>query len=164
MDWKNQARLGLRFVVILALASGLIYGILHLAMPPVEWITALGSSAFLGLLGIPARTIGDEIAFSGGKARIVELCTGSLELALLLGAILATEDRTWRQRILGIVFALVSLYIINIVRVGITLASAVWYGWNFAELIHTALFKLFLVFAILGLYAIWYLWLSNKIE
>ncbi len=163
MDWKEQIWKGVKFIVLLGIASALVYSLLLALQDYVISITALGSSWILNLLGISSSAEGSMILFNGQNAKIVWLCTGSLELALLLGAVIATEDRTWKQRLVGIAFSTMILYIINIVRVGITLASAVWFGWNFADLVHTVLFKFFLVFAILGLYAIWYLWLSKKI-
>ncbi len=159
IDWREQARLGSRFILKLVLFSLLIYGGLLLIKPMVESITAWGSSLVLVLLGIKSWSSGNLVMFTNQTAKIIELCTGSMELSLLLGAVLATEDRTWRQKAWGVVFSIASLYIINIVRVGVTLASAVWFGWKFAELIHTVLFKFFLVFAILGLYALWYIWI-----
>ena len=162
MDWKAQIWKGVWFVFLLGITSTVVYALLLVLYDYVITITALGSSWVLNLLGIPSSAEGSMIMFNGQNAKIVWLCTGGLELALLLGAVVATEDRTWKQRLLGALFATVSVYIINIVRVGITLASAIWFGWNFADLIHTVLFKFFLVFAILGIYAIWYLWLSKK--
>ncbi len=163
MDWREQVWKGVKFIVLLGIISAMVYALLLALQDYVIAITALGSSWVLNLLGISSSAEGSMIMFNEHSAKIVWLCTGSLELALLLGAVIATEDRTWKQRVLGIVFSTVMLYIINIVRVGVTLASAVWYGWNFADLIHTVLFKFFLVFAILGVYAIWYLWLSKRI-
>ena len=157
-------RIGAKFLVLLGLYSASIYLGLLVVKPIVESITAWGSSLVLVLLGIHSWSAGSMVVFNGQTAKIVGLCTGSLELALLVGAVLATEDRTWRQRLWGVVFSIASLYIINIVRVGISLASAVWYGWSFAELIHTVLFKFFLVFAIVGLYAIWYLWIPGPVR
>ena len=161
---KKQLLLGTKFLVKLFIYAVVIYLLTLFLKPQIEALTAIGSALVLNILGISSSWSGNLVLFSGQSAKIVELCTGSLELSILLGAILATEDRSWRNRLWGMVFATIKLYVINILRVGVTLASAVWYGWEFADLIHTVLFKFFLLFAIVGIYAIWYLWLSNRIQ
>ncbi len=158
---KTDLLVGLRFLAILSASSIGIYGTLYLFNSSIESITAMGSAFVLLLLGIPAKWSGSMVHFAGQQARIAWLCTGSLEMAILIGAVIATEDRTWKQRVWGALFSIASVYAVNAIRVGVTLASAVWFNWRFADLIHTVLFKFFLVFAILGLYAIWYIWITG---
>ncbi len=162
--WKAEARKGARFLVILVL----VFLVLDLvfSLGPVDQAfketTAFGSSLVMKSLGVDASPSGDLVVFNGEKARIVSLCTGSLELAVLVAAVVATEDRSVRSRILGIAFSSALLLGINYIRVGVTLASAVWYGWAVADLLHSFLFRLFLVVSVFGIYAVWYLWVCKR--
>ncbi len=164
MELVKEAEKGIRFLVILLLTAMVLNFLFSLdpVSQAFKETTAIGSSLVMNALGIDARAEGNLIEFSGKKAEIIDLCTGALELAILIGAILASEDRSIRTRILGIAFSFAVLSLVNYIRVGLTLASAAWFGWEIADILHSILFRLFLVFTVLGIYGIWYLWVSEK--
>ena len=152
-----EIRRGIKFILVLGLFSVLTYALLHILIVPIESITAFGSAVILNLMGISAHSSGSVVVFNDQRAVIVELCTGILELSILIGAVIASEDRTIRQRTIGMLYSIVGTYIVNILRIGISLASAIWYGWKFAEIIHNVAFKFFLIIIVLGMYSVWYL-------
>jgi len=158
-NWQKQA------MVFLAGIIGFSAFIYLLVYPLVMWqmqaITAMLSSVVLNLLGIPSVMISGvpPIITAGAlTAQIVPLCVGDIELAVLIAAILSTADRKWKERIHGAVMAIVFVFIINPIRIALTLGAGAWLGIDAMVFLHTFLFRLTLLVVLVVFYAAWYLW------
>lgn len=158
----KQSLLGLRFILGIGIIGFIIYLLLSFFMESLQIMTAFASSILLNLLGIVSTANGDVINFADMQARIIPLCVGDIEIAILIGAILSTEDRKIRDRILGSISAFFFILLINPIRIALTLSSWVWFGFPTVEFIHSILFRITLVIIIIGFYVAWYLWEPMK--
>lgn len=149
-DWREA----LRFTGVFALVAGGAY----LASEPLALqlrVFAAQSSTFLlNLFGVPARFYleGGEsfLRTDGLVAAIVELCSGRIELAVLLGVILASRDRSLRNRLAGAAGAFLFVFLLNPLRIALTVM-------NFSPLLHDVIFRVTILVLIVGYYALWYL-------
>lgn len=140
---------GLAFYAALSAGSFLQEAAAHSAIPMLE---GLGVDAHVELAGVP-RLVGgvDGRPFS---ADITPLCGGALELAVLWGFVMASRDRSLRDRLEGIAFGAIVLMAFNPLRIAVTLRL---YGTPSFELAHDTLFRLMLVAVLIGAYAAWYI-------
>ena len=126
----------------------------------IEAITTHLSSFILTIFGISHNIIWDIepiIRVINLDAVIGTLCAGDIEIALISAIILASFDRSLRQRIIGIIFSIITIFILNALRISIIIFAGINFGWDVANITHDLLFRFVLVFVILGYYAIWYL-------
>lgn len=89
---------------------------------------------------------GFSILVGKSSFQIVELCSGKLEIVLLLSAILATDTRSWENRFKYAFIFLPIALLFNAVRISITIYAATYLGYSIADLIHSILFRIFLFF------------------
>ncbi|OIO24931.1 hypothetical protein AUJ14_05330 [Candidatus Micrarchaeota archaeon CG1_02_55_22] len=87
-------------------------------------------------------------------AEINSLCGGAIELAVLLGLVAASRDRSLPKRLVGIIAGVVAVLIFNPIRIALTLSL---YGSPSFVLAHDVLFRISIVAIVLGVYAAWYL-------
>lgn len=160
MPHKTTLFMGFVFLLGICLGSLIIYyGIYPFVMHYMEQITAWSSSLLLNMLGIKSKALlnGTPIVTAHAfKAQIVPLCVGDIELAILVSAILATMDRTLRQRVIGVFSSIVFVFFINAVRIALTLAAGVWFGFDALVFFHMFLFRLVLVITLVLFYGVWY--------
>ncbi|MFC2174417.1 exosortase/archaeosortase family protein [archaeon] len=151
-----EKRKGVRFAVGTAVFGGLAYLVASGLMPVLKPLTAAMSAAVLSLFG-SAYSQGALVFFNSLSVQVIPLCVGDIEIAVLAGAMFATEDRTVRDRILGVTGAFVFVMAINSLRIAATLLA--WQAWGIGavEAVHSALFRTTLVVAIVGFYGAWYL-------
>lgn len=128
--------------------------------------TAGVSWFFLQFMGISSSLSpeGPFIFFPNGTAEIIDLCSGAAEIALVFAVTISTWDLQLKKRIIGALFGIGFVLLVNPFRIAATIASAYYFGWGFAELFHTILFKTSLVLFTAGYYTVWYLWALNKIK
>lgn len=96
-----------------------------------------------------------EIVFSS-------LCTGLLELSVLVSAIIASHGIEIRKRIVGSVLAVAAVFIFNIMRIYITASFILSQNIEVAEIMHSVLFKSFLFVVIVGFYFLWFKWSTEE--
>ncbi len=146
----------MRFAVGVAAIGSASYLLLQLVMPLLQSLTAWMAAAMLAPFGA-AHSEGALVFFKLLSVQVIPLCVGDIEIAVLVGAMLSTEDRPVRSRALGAAEAFLAVMLVNALRIAATMLA--WDAWGIAavELIHTVLFKLVLVVAIVGFYAAWYL-------
>ena len=151
-----EKRKGLRFAAGTAVIGGLAYFLLAAAMPWLQPMTAWLSAVVLGLFG-EAYSQGALVFFGALSVQVIPLCVGDIEIAVLAGAILSTEDRAVKDRVLGVGSAFVFVMAINASRIAATMLA--WDAWGIGavEAVHSVLFRTTLVVAIVGFYAAWYL-------
>ncbi|MCD6522478.1 MAG: exosortase/archaeosortase family protein [Candidatus Diapherotrites archaeon] len=165
MPVRNTLIKAILFILGICVGSSIIYyGIYPFVMYYMQQITAISASFVLNILGIHSTaTFGDIPIVTANmfNAQIVPLCVGDIELAILVSAILFTMDRTLRQRAIGVFLSIIFVFVVNALRIALTLAGGVWFGFNAMVFLHTFLFRLVLVLSIVFFYAAWYLFPSG---
>lgn len=156
---------GIRFLAVLSVVGAMSYAVLSFFMNPLQWTTAVLSSWVLALLGIGSQAVMGSPPLLLGvfsmPVGIVPLCVGDIEIAVLLGGIAATEDRTTTERAWGMLAGILFVLLINPFRIGLTLAAGVWWGVQAMEFFHSLLFRITLLVVIVGFYTVWYLGLPT---
>lgn len=164
---KRELEKGARFTLIALIVFSLAYALPYSVLPWTlfEAWTMHSSALALNLMGFDARTVSSEgffIKTESTTAGIIELCTGYLEFVVLSAFILASEDRTLRRRVKGVLQGLAFILVLNPLRIAVTFSALATQGVAVADFIHNTLFKLSLFAVIFGFYAWWYLGLSRK--
>ncbi len=98
---------------------------------------------------------------NGPKIIFNELCTGLLEAILLVAAIAATFEISWKKRLFGIIVGLACVFAFNLFRILVTTLAILNASIETAEFTHNVLFRVFLFIAVAGLYAGWYRWATR---
>jgi exosortase/archaeosortase family protein len=160
INLRDELVKGLKFLIgITAFYTFFWLLISNVNLYPLKATTASMSSALLNVAGVSNRLIfGQEplIIVKSVYAKIGNLCAGDIEIALLLAIILATWDRSWRQRLWGCLFGLALIAIANPLRIFIVLAIGYYSSWSWANFTHDFLFRLMLIIIIVVYYFLWY--------
>ncbi len=148
------------FVLKLGLISFSIWLLLSVTgLYPLKAFSASCASTLLNALGIQSTVLPGEnpvVLADGLNAEVNDLCAGNVEIAVLLGAVLATPDRNRKERLIGALLGFLLIAAINPVRIWIVLWSASAQGLKTADLVHDLLFRGTLLFTIAGYYYAWY--------
>ncbi|MCD6414615.1 MAG: exosortase/archaeosortase family protein [Candidatus Diapherotrites archaeon] len=162
---KQELLKGARFLVLLSVFGLTCYFIVSQFMHEFEWVTAVLTSWVLILFGVSTTAFCTNPPTLTGvfalPVEILPLCVGDLELAILIGAILATEDRSWRNRFVGAIAGFLFVLLINPIRIALTLASGVWFGAPVMVFLHSLFFRLTLLVVLVGFYWFWYVGVSS---
>ena len=113
----------------------------------------------LNIFHVPSmvfQNIEPTIILNGLNAQITDLCAGDIEMSLLFAAILSTWDRTWKNRIFGVIIGFLFIVIINIIRVFLVLLVGFYTNLQWADFTHDVLFRLTLIIVIVVYYYVWY--------
>ncbi|MBU0635616.1 exosortase/archaeosortase family protein [Candidatus Micrarchaeota archaeon] len=138
--------------------------------PPLffESITGQTNSALLNGMGISNQfQIGETVLIQltkGPTIVINDLCTGILEAIVLLAAILATFEIYWKKRIVGVIAAIIGIFIFNQIRILVTTLFILNAPLEIVVLSHDVLFRLFLFIVIAVFYGAWLWWSYNKFK
>ncbi|MDO8428952.1 MAG: exosortase/archaeosortase family protein [Candidatus Diapherotrites archaeon] len=149
------------FFIVLSLVISLI------PLQFLEWPTAWFTQQFLSFIGKPTvLTFQEPILLSTETTEIAisYLCTGFLELIVLVSAILASHGIEWNKRIKGIVFAVIGTQIFNLIRIFATVLFIFNSDIQTIDLVHNVLFRLTLFIVIAGFYFIWFAWSIGKLK
>jgi len=154
-----------KFLLAFALSAGAAYLLLSLTGNFFNEVAARSSEAIGRLFvqqisfavysasGFPQLSgVANGVAFT---AQINGLCSGRLELAVMAGLVLASRDRSVRQRLKGILSGAILLLLFNPLRISLTLSSI---GTPFLAIVHDALFRISLVLLLVVFYAFWHYW------
>jgi len=90
------------------------------------------------------------------------LCTGVLEIIVLVAAILASFGISWRKKLCGIVIAVIAGVVFNIIRLVVTANLILSQNVATVELAHDLMFRIVLFFYILGVYVIWFYYSAKE--
>lgn len=102
---------------------------------------------------------------NGVKIEISYLCTGLLEMIVLISAIIASLGISWRKRLLGIVVGVGLTQAFNLMRIIITTDLILRTdSIEIIEFVHNFLFRLTLFIVIVGIYAAWFYWATKKVK
>lgn len=121
-----------------------------------------------GIAGITAVMFSGEISTeenpvvslpSGVKIEISPLCTGMLELFIIVAAILASVGISLKKRAAGAAVSAVLVFALNIFRIAFTTLLILGAGsLEVVELAHDVLFRVFLFISIAAIYIAWFYW------
>ena len=151
----KPARFLIRFAVILAV----LY--LPLTLQPVDArvivpfsrAIAVASAAILNAFGQHVVVSGVVLTSDSDAVSIQNGCNGIEAVVFLIAAILAFPA-TWRQRAVGLVAAVATIQILNLVRV-VTLFLINRYKPNLFELFHLAVWQTVIGGAAIALFYVW---------
>jgi len=152
---KFVLRILLFYLILLALSYFLV------PLPLLEETIASNSNYFLGLAGIKGQVIKAVnespagIEFQKFSIEINYLCTGLLELTVLLAAIIATPMISARKKFFGAIGAIIVSYAFNLARIVFTIIAINSYSIKTAELTHDVLFRISLFAIVAGYYFVW---------
>ncbi|MCX6767794.1 MAG: hypothetical protein NTY90_03655 [Candidatus Micrarchaeota archaeon] len=159
MDARTALKGSVKFIATFAV----LFAAASVILAPIGLLNSLAlesTKAFLWAAGISAGAAG----YSGGfpllavqgfpyLVQINDLCAAKIELAVLLGIVFASADRSVRQRVCGFFAGAFIALLFNPVRISLSVVF-------FNPLIHDVLFRAMLVLVIVSYYALWYEWLS----
>lgn len=161
----------LGFIIIYLLLTTIVY--------PFEMeakiFTGIISESLVGLQGVETTFLGlvefeleEAYAFTINHTNqlivISWLCTGILEIIILVSAILASFGISLKKKLIGIVFAIISGIIFNFIRIWITLNIIMLQDAQVFEIAHDLLFRLTLLVYVIIVYVIWFSWSEGKIK
>ncbi len=93
---------------------------------------------------------------------IAWLCTGILEIIILVSAIIASFGIKRKEKIIGIVLAIIVGVIFNLLRILVTIHIILTQNLQIVEFAHDILFKVVLFIYITVFYVIWFYWAAKK--
>lgn len=100
---------------------------------------------------------------NGLKIQISYLCTGLLELIVLISAMIASLGISWRKRLLGIGVGIVLTQVFNFFRIAFTIDFILGNNsMQVIEFVHDFLFRLTLLLVIVGIYTVWFYWATTR--
>ncbi|MFH1587123.1 MAG: exosortase/archaeosortase family protein [Candidatus Diapherotrites archaeon] len=89
------------------------------------------------------------------------LCTGLLELSIIVAAVAASFGIKIEKRIAGIIAATATIFAFNLTRIVLSIGIILLFGLEIGELSHEVLFRIFLFLVIAGFYFIWFNWATK---
>ncbi len=90
------------------------------------------------------------------------LCTGVLEIIVLISAIIVSFGVCWNKKVVGILFAIVLGIIFNLIRITVTINLILTQDAQTVELAHDLLFRMILFIYIVAVYVIWFYWATKE--
>ena len=93
---------------------------------------------------------------------IAWLCTGILEIIILISAIIASFGIKQKEKLIGVILAIIVGIVFNILRIIITIHIVLTQNLQIVEFAHDILFKVILFVYITVFYVIWFYWASKK--
>lgn len=86
---------------------------------------------------------------------IDEACTGYRTIFAFVGLIFAYPRIKMKKRAYGLLIGIPIIYAVNIIRVVTTIMSAVWFGAEYMDVVHTVLWREGLILIIFFLWVFW---------
>jgi exosortase/archaeosortase family protein len=124
------------------------------------WHAGAVHSLLSSVFGIGSNTSGNVVtmAIQGEQVdfAISQLCSGDIEIALLISLLLASIDVLLIWRVLGAILGSILLLLINPLRIALTLAITRDSGMEAGDFYHSIIFRLFLFVILVLYYFAWY--------
>ncbi|MDD3159950.1 MAG: exosortase/archaeosortase family protein, partial [Candidatus ainarchaeum sp.] len=168
---KQSKRLQFTFFILLFLVFFLFFSIILTPFQiPIKQFTGKTIESILSLQGIKTNFIGlveietGEIVYSfdlisnglNQQFFISWLCTGIFEIIILCGAIFASIGIKSKEKLNGILLAIIVGVIFNFIRIILVINIYLLFGLNAENLTHDILFRLFLFIYITLFYVVWF--------
>ena len=113
-------------------------------------------------LGVETKSNCYSFGVEGKTIIISWLCTGILEIIILVSAILSSFGISWRKKVFGAFAAIVIGTIFNLLRIWVTVNIVLTQNVQVVELAHDFLFKIVLFIYITGFYIAWFYWAMRE--
>lgn len=155
----------LKFIIIFNLLAIPMYIVLYynLSFEPLKNFLALLTTKTLSLFGIDAVQQDSFVNLLANnqllKIEISFDSTGWKTLYALFALTLATPKRRIEEKLKFLIWGLPLLFVVNFLRIVTTILVAVFYGFQYFEVVHIFLWREGLIAAVVLL---WYLWLRQK--
>jgi len=117
-------------------------------------LTARVVGACCSLTGPEATVTGSLISAPGVSISVIEECTGTYEMIIFAGAVLAFPARRLRK-IWGILFGVPVLFAINIIRMWLLALVQAHGSHQLFEFMHVYFWQATLILMILGVFILW---------
>jgi exosortase/archaeosortase family protein len=160
---KKEAIKGARFFLLVVLIySALFFATFFL---PIEFFELMVAKLVLLFSGLKGEIVFQEpvlIHFESFTVGINFLCTGLMELFILIAAILATPETKLRKKVVGLTAAFIATLFFNVLRITATIHAIESGQLSTATFTHDILFRLSLLVVIAGVYGTWFWWVKVK--
>ncbi|MFA7132159.1 MAG: exosortase/archaeosortase family protein [Bacteroidales bacterium] len=93
---------------------------------------------------------------------IAWLCTGILEIIILVSAIIASFGLGNKEKLIGVILAIIVGVILNLIRIIFTIQIVLTQNIQVVEFVHDFLFKLILFVYITVFYVAWFYWAKER--
>jgi exosortase/archaeosortase family protein len=168
----NPSRKELLFGALKFIAFFLaVFAVSYAVLTPLRELNGIAAYSTKALLSLAGKEVGVEwrqdvpfLTGFGVDAAITDLCAAKIELAVLAGIVFASFDRTLRQRFHGFLVGAAFALVLNPARIATTLVFFNPNSLVFSTVLHDVVFRISLIAAIVGYYALWYYWLSEKLK
>jgi len=159
----------LGFIISYLILSGLAYPFAD----SLKESTGRNSESLLNIQGIETKSNGNvqldnfenaysfDIVPSGQTIFISWLCSGVLEIIILVSAILASFGISWKKKIIGVFAAIIIGYVFNLIRIWATLNIILTQNAQVFEIAHDTLFRIVLFAYIIVVYVLWFMWANT---
>jgi exosortase/archaeosortase family protein len=122
-------------------------------------------TTFVGVIEFERESAYSFVINSTNQLIVISwLCTGALEIIILISAMLASFGIKFKKKLVGIGAAIFGGLIFNFIRIWITLNIIMSQNAEVFELSHDILFRLTLLLYIIILYVVWFNWAEGKIK
>lgn len=165
---KKGLKQSLKFLSVFTATVLILYLTSFFYLLPAELLFAFTQLFLFSLANIPAEIISFaepvimQLPFT--QFQISFLCTGLLELFVLVGAMLASFEVSARKKVYGIVSAALTVYVFNSLRIFLTALLLANENLELVDLAHDILFRVSLFIIIVGFYAVWLAWATGKLQ
>ena len=168
---KEEKEKSAKFLLVFVIIYSLLYFGFNFIVPleMFEFFIASAVMSLLGLMGVNGSIVLQEpvliLLESGLEIQISYLCTGLMEIFIVIGAVLASLGIEMRKRIIGVIAGVVFAFVFNIFRIVATIFIALGNPESLVlELAHDVLFRITLFVVIAGFYIAWFLWATGQLE
>lgn len=113
--------------------------------------------------GLPVYYSPAVLKLSNGRALVVDIipeCVGWIGFFAVAALILSYPRKTLKSKLFGVAIAFPLMYLMNIARVGTTIAAWYWGGAGALGFVHDLLWKTVLIFWALALWLFWVKYIS----
>lgn len=153
---ESDFRKGIKFLLLFTVLFSISYVIL--TFTPLEkvlgHIAAVSSQFLLGTFGTPTEI---TILQNGNYAlesttfvaELNQACAAIIEIAVLVGIVFASFEKSLKQRFNGFALGMVLLLVLNPIRIALSIIFL-------HPIVHDVLFRITLIITIIGFYAAWY--------
>ncbi|MFH0987069.1 MAG: exosortase/archaeosortase family protein [Candidatus Micrarchaeota archaeon] len=169
--WQNDKFLKsvLKFTAIIALFGFLLAAFFQLKEGVMDdrILVAQQTNAVLNAFGINTSQLGHTIFLttSLGEGIIIDIipeCVGWIGMFAIAALIFAYPRASMKNRLVGLAIFVPLMYLVNIVRLVITVAAGYYGSADNLFFMHSFLWRVLLIVAALGFWVIWIKYIARK--
>lgn len=138
---------------------------MNLNIPAAQSFVANIINSMLNVFGYESVVEGYFLRFSVGMSIVsIEInfdCIGWKSVYALFALVAATPRIVWERKLKFLIIGLPAIFVINIIRIFVTIIVIMNFGISYLEIVHNLLWQEGLILAVVGL---WYLWLKKAMK